>query len=629
MFSVTGEHAHGQFGDGNAKLVWGLAADGTLAKISEVERGKRCGCVCPACQLPLIAKKGRKLAEHFAHEGGNACSGVRETNAHAWAKQILEQRKKLWLPADHAVAGDWSRKAFSARYFDFEGARLEKRAGDIVPDVVLSAKGRELIVEILVTHACDEVKVAKIREQGVSALEIDLSGYRHAQSEDEVADALIGGPNGGAYREWLFNAKTEERSRLLAEEKARKAAEREAKREAERRDQIRALVQAARSIRIVSTDATMGDLQTATDYEISKLTSIHRGDLSNGFRVIAKLWQSAVWARVLIPASAEWGTMFGVREIIRELEDCIAPAFRKEPPEDVQKAVRHALPGFRFPSEAVAEYLFDLMQQRAIEFERTGYYRLKDDLSYALDQRRDQLEARRKRQEQAMDRIRAILSKIPTEEKAGFSLNRWLEQPITHLGIRFGDMVESGSDGWEVFQLILGEMERMFSFGQKPAQVTLGLPIEGAIARAAERERVAAEKAERERIEAEEQAKRDRGAWLTRHAVEKLGESKAVLWLSSEAAEGGTHFTLAESSAEGYRSAETKLEAAVARARREEMASRYRARLAAAALGSLGPERARLFMTAKDPRLGMSPSERCTDPIGLRDCLSLLPKRGR
>jgi hypothetical protein len=39
------------------KLPFGLNRSGVLAHISEVEKGKKCGCICPACKSPLIARK--------------------------------------------------------------------------------------------------------------------------------------------------------------------------------------------------------------------------------------------------------------------------------------------------------------------------------------------------------------------------------------------------------------------------------------------------------------------------------------------------------------------------------------------------------------------------------------------
>ncbi len=44
--------------------------DGKYYDVSEVERGRACGCICPSCKQVLVAKKGdpEKKAHHFAHD---------------------------------------------------------------------------------------------------------------------------------------------------------------------------------------------------------------------------------------------------------------------------------------------------------------------------------------------------------------------------------------------------------------------------------------------------------------------------------------------------------------------------------------------------------------------------------
>lgn len=44
-----------------------------LVHVSEVERGLKCGCVCPACGEVLIARKGNKVVHHFAHKSTIEC----------------------------------------------------------------------------------------------------------------------------------------------------------------------------------------------------------------------------------------------------------------------------------------------------------------------------------------------------------------------------------------------------------------------------------------------------------------------------------------------------------------------------------------------------------------------------
>lgn len=43
-------------------------AESRLVDVHEVPSGKRCGCHCPSCKAPLIARKGQRKAWHFAHD---------------------------------------------------------------------------------------------------------------------------------------------------------------------------------------------------------------------------------------------------------------------------------------------------------------------------------------------------------------------------------------------------------------------------------------------------------------------------------------------------------------------------------------------------------------------------------
>ena len=52
------------------RLFAGLGGDGAMRFIGEVERGAACGCRCPECGSPLVAKQGNEKEWHFAHEGG-------------------------------------------------------------------------------------------------------------------------------------------------------------------------------------------------------------------------------------------------------------------------------------------------------------------------------------------------------------------------------------------------------------------------------------------------------------------------------------------------------------------------------------------------------------------------------
>lgn len=53
------------------RLLYGRNITGELSHISEVLAGDACGCVCPHCEMPLTAKKGRTKVHHFVHLGKN------------------------------------------------------------------------------------------------------------------------------------------------------------------------------------------------------------------------------------------------------------------------------------------------------------------------------------------------------------------------------------------------------------------------------------------------------------------------------------------------------------------------------------------------------------------------------
>lgn len=72
--------------------------DGIITSISNVESGLKCGCVCPACDMPLVAKKGEKMMHHFAHHAGHNCEYGYESSLHLAAKDILSKAKKIVIP---------------------------------------------------------------------------------------------------------------------------------------------------------------------------------------------------------------------------------------------------------------------------------------------------------------------------------------------------------------------------------------------------------------------------------------------------------------------------------------------------------------------------------------------------
>ena len=118
------------------KVPFGLKA-GRMWSPKQVPPGRDCGCVCPACSAPLVAKAADSTwrRPHFAHLAETDCRAGYETALHKKAKELLAEHAVVWLPA-------------------WDG---------------------ELLIEIRVSHAVDALKRRRIQSEGKRLIEIDLS----------------------------------------------------------------------------------------------------------------------------------------------------------------------------------------------------------------------------------------------------------------------------------------------------------------------------------------------------------------------------------------------------------------------------------------------------------------------
>ena len=200
---------------GLLRLTWGLR-DGAPVSVREVESGLACGCLCPACGERLVAKKGARMLHHFSHHRGGDCAYGYETSLHLMAKELLRRAGRLVIPAvrvEFNTRKDAETVA-EAREIAVDQVELECHLEGVVPDVVVTSGGKRLFVEIFVTHRVDGEKLARLREMGVSTLEIDLSRLDHSLTEEELARLLL---TDHALKSWRYNAVAERVYRLFCE----------------------------------------------------------------------------------------------------------------------------------------------------------------------------------------------------------------------------------------------------------------------------------------------------------------------------------------------------------------------------------------------------------------------------
>lgn len=197
-------------------------ADQRMVTPDEVEKGLRCGCVCKYCGASLIARKGPERVWHFAHCSGGCCSGGVETAVHWMAKQLIVDRKALWVPVRtqqrrvNGLNGVWtetltvdvqSAGVVSLAHCVQEQtvASTGQASGVRRPDILASLNGHPVAIEICNTHAVDDEKLDWLRACELSAVEIrvsDLSATDSGAIKEELVRRLF---SPSASSKWLLH----------------------------------------------------------------------------------------------------------------------------------------------------------------------------------------------------------------------------------------------------------------------------------------------------------------------------------------------------------------------------------------------------------------------------------------
>lgn len=282
--------------------------DGILYEPNQVPNGNHCGCYCPdpRCHAPLIARQGAKTP-HFAHAPGVDCALGLETIVHMAAKQLIAKRMELSLPKVHLYIPHFKpvikKIIHEERRVRLDAVFLEKSIGDMRPDIIAVESGKEILIEIAVTHFVDEVKLELVKGKGCRAIEIDASSLKKSLDFAALEILLFGVPNKttwlfhpeieSEYQECLINEianrKQEEldkQVRKLAQEFAAKDAKEERDRKLKHYKELPPEIKLAKNMKAVGIDSAF----------VNKLTSPVNGEQS--FLVSREVWQTSIIAYI-------------------------------------------------------------------------------------------------------------------------------------------------------------------------------------------------------------------------------------------------------------------------------------------------------------------------------------------
>ena len=208
------------------RLRFAMQAEGKILDINEISaenKGLKCSCFCPVCGSPVVAKLGNGARQkHFAHIAQVNCDieAANQTAIHILAKEIIERRKAIVVPKISVRIQQTGCRNLYHRYWEFEPivmqeakevcfdkVYLEKRVGEIVPDIIASVKGKKLAIEIAVTHFSDKEKIQRFEEINLPAIEVDISGKDRDVGRDVLEQALVEETQN---KYWLYNPKRQQ-----------------------------------------------------------------------------------------------------------------------------------------------------------------------------------------------------------------------------------------------------------------------------------------------------------------------------------------------------------------------------------------------------------------------------------
>lgn len=163
---------------------------GQVVDVQQVSRGRACACACLACGGPLVAKQGSKVVWHFAHAQPADQRSCGETALHLAAKAALLALETIHLPGatwtlpslrdglgrelSVQVHGPKREAAVTAAALE---VHRSSPLGDVRLDGLLSTSFGAIGIEVLVTHAVDDAKGAKLTALDLPVVELDLSTY--------------------------------------------------------------------------------------------------------------------------------------------------------------------------------------------------------------------------------------------------------------------------------------------------------------------------------------------------------------------------------------------------------------------------------------------------------------------
>jgi uncharacterized protein (DUF2384 family) len=601
-------------GLGYLKVPFARCADGIARHVTAIPALYAGPFRCLDCEERLTLRRPRDKRAHFAHRPDSLCAG--ETALHRYAKDLLEQRKTLTLPALTLQEEGLSESVFKLGVYAFEGVVPERNLGTFQPDAIVTYQGAELAVEFLVSHAVGEEKRAKVLERDISMVEVDLSQVRAGQVSAEELDELI---LHSAPRRWIHHRRRAAAAKKLADQIARKRAHRGRRLKWHIEKKVRPAYPEGWTDKAIASVKHAG-LGHLLDLDV---------DGEHWFAAPRDVWQAEALDVHVIDPSRQFSP--GGRNIALKGAWPNEHSLASKLPEWMIRSDLSA-----YPPKRLAEAGFDRSTYGSPDDAVWRYFAALHALGQAVFWSPEEqsffiepdLHGRLHRRVELHRMVTKLLAAVEHQDpECGF---RYWASSYQTGGTTPAELVELGGEGYrELFRRISAIGGMLAHYSRKVVDDLCGLPVEEI--RRRNMDAIAADVAER--VRKERKASDARRNSIQRQAEQML-EDAAGEWLARLVQPEHVSITeFASSSDEKLCAAERWLAAAGEQRRQTRIAAErvaaLRAELTEAARHAFGnPSLANLFLNTGQPKIGgRHPIDFCDTKDALKILVSLLPKR--
>ena len=203
------------------RVPFGLLVDNNGVKefvaVDEVCGGLACGCICPSCEIPLVAKKGEVYTWHFAHKPRKSKSELDVTCEYSYHVSLVAMAKQLFtngisinLPTYilrmSRIGYPSTLKVVNASSVVLERIEIETFFDHQFVDVIGYVNNIPLLIYF--EHAEKKVDITESNfvnyKDSVRIIKINVSHFhlKSKHARQELADLLLNSLNG---KQWIYH----------------------------------------------------------------------------------------------------------------------------------------------------------------------------------------------------------------------------------------------------------------------------------------------------------------------------------------------------------------------------------------------------------------------------------------